>query len=117
MIRLAGKRPDRDIEIRYTGLRPGEKLHEMLFHPDERYQPTRHPRILQAQPRPLDVVRLQDAVERLRAMLNDGAGDTELLPLLRDVVADYQPSMVWQSRMDADADAAQPVPRDLISRA
>jgi FlaA1/EpsC-like NDP-sugar epimerase len=116
MIRLAGKRPDRDIEIRYTGLRAGEKLHEMLFHPDERYQPTRHPRILQAQPRPLDVVRLQDAVERLRGMLNDGAGDTELLPLLREVVADFQPSAQWQARLDAEP-APLPAPRDLISRA
>ena len=37
MIRLAGKQPGRDIAIVYTGLRPGEKLHETLFHADERY--------------------------------------------------------------------------------
>ena len=38
MIRLAGKQPGRDIAIVYTGLRPGEKLHETLFHADERYR-------------------------------------------------------------------------------
>ena len=43
MIRLAGKQPRRDIAIVYTGLRPGEKLHETLFHADERYRPTSHP--------------------------------------------------------------------------
>ena len=51
MIRLAGKQPGRDIAIVYTGLRPGEKLHETLFHADERYRPTSHPKILQAEPR------------------------------------------------------------------
>jgi FlaA1/EpsC-like NDP-sugar epimerase len=118
MIRLAGKRPDRDIEIRYTGLRPGEKLHEMLFHPDERYQPTRHPRILHAQPRPLDVVKIQGAVDRLRAMLNEGASDPELLPLLREVVAESQPSAEWHAAMEqAAADADLPASRDLSSRA
>ena len=46
MIRLAGKQPGRDIAVVYTGLRPGEKLHETLFHADERYRPTAHPKIL-----------------------------------------------------------------------
>jgi FlaA1/EpsC-like NDP-sugar epimerase len=119
MIRLAGKRPDRDIEIKYTGLRPGEKLHEMLFHPDERYQPTRHPRILHAQPRPLDVVKIQNAVDRLRSMLNEGAGDPALLPLLREVVADYQPSAEWHAAMSdaAAAGADLPASIDQSSRA
>src|SRR5690606_34659265 len=44
MITLAGKQPGRDIAIVYTGLRPGEKLHETLFHADERYRPTAHPK-------------------------------------------------------------------------
>lgn len=51
MIRLAGKQPGKDIAIVYTGLRPGEKLHETLFHADERYRQTAHPKILQAEAR------------------------------------------------------------------
>lgn len=51
MIRLAGKTPDRDIGIVYTGLRAGEKLFEELFHPLEQYQKTSHPKIWQALPR------------------------------------------------------------------
>ena len=43
MIRLAGLRPDQDVEIRFTGLRPGEKLYEELFHGREPPEPTGHP--------------------------------------------------------------------------
>ncbi|HSE12911.1 MAG TPA: nucleoside-diphosphate sugar epimerase/dehydratase [Rudaea sp.] len=51
MIRLANKVPGRDINIVYTGLRPGEKLFEELFHAQESYQSTRHAKIFLAQPR------------------------------------------------------------------
>jgi FlaA1/EpsC-like NDP-sugar epimerase len=45
LIRLTGLEPDRDIEIQYTGLRPGEKLFEELFGADEVYGQTRHEKI------------------------------------------------------------------------
>jgi len=45
LIRLAGKEPGRDIEIIYTGLRPGEKLFEELFHAHESYANTAHEKI------------------------------------------------------------------------
>lgn len=45
MIRLSGKTPEKDIEIRYTGLRPGEKLVEELFYPEEKLVKTDHEKI------------------------------------------------------------------------
>ena len=45
LIRLAGHEPGRDIEIVYTGLRPGEKLFEELFHDHEAYAKTAHEKI------------------------------------------------------------------------
>ena len=45
LIRHSGLEPGRDIEIRYTGLRPGEKLFEELFGADETYGRTRHEKI------------------------------------------------------------------------
>ena len=48
LIRLAGKEPGRDIDIVYTGLRPGEKLFEELFHAEESYANTGHEKILLA---------------------------------------------------------------------
>lgn len=54
LIRLAGKEPGREIEIIYTGLRPGEKLFEQLFHELEPYEQTSHEKILLAHPRIAD---------------------------------------------------------------
>jgi FlaA1/EpsC-like NDP-sugar epimerase len=51
LIRLSGKVPGRDIQIVYTGLRPGEKLFEELFHEHEPYAQTKHEKIFLAHPR------------------------------------------------------------------
>ena len=53
MILLSGKLPGRDIRIEYTGLRPGEKLYEELFHEREKLMATGHEQIFQAQYREL----------------------------------------------------------------
>jgi FlaA1/EpsC-like NDP-sugar epimerase len=90
MIRLAGKQPDRDIAIIYTGLRPGEKLHETLFHADERYRPTAHPKILQAEAREVSAERLTGVRVRLREA--SVRYDLEALAaLLREAVPEFVP--------------------------
>jgi FlaA1/EpsC-like NDP-sugar epimerase len=91
MIRLAGKQPERDIAIVYTGLRPGEKLHETLFHADERYRPTAHPKILQAEARSVSSEKLQPALARMREAV--AAFDTdEIARLLRETLPEFRPA-------------------------
>lgn len=90
MIRLAGKHPGRDIAIVYTGLRPGEKLHETLFHADERYRRTAHPKILQAEPRDVSPSQIDNAIAQLRDAT--GRYDLDALGhLLRIAVPEFQP--------------------------
>ncbi len=54
MIRLSGNEPGKDIDIVYTGLRPGEKLFEELFHEKEKLEGTRHEKILLSRHRKMD---------------------------------------------------------------
>jgi FlaA1/EpsC-like NDP-sugar epimerase len=71
MIRLSGKQPGKNIEITFTGLRPGEKLHEELFHPDEEtLHKTRHDKIMQAAQRECDWQMLSKSLEDLQEACN-----------------------------------------------
>lgn len=65
MIRLAGMRPDMDVAIRYTGLRPGEKLCEDLYYEHEPVSPTEAEGVLQVSPLPADLQRVTDSLDRL----------------------------------------------------
>ena len=90
MIRLAGKQPGKDIAIEYTGLRPGEKLHESLFHAEERYSATVHPKILQALPRGVSADRIEPALLALRESVV-GYDLERLESSLRAAVPEFNP--------------------------
>jgi FlaA1/EpsC-like NDP-sugar epimerase len=72
MIRLSGKEPDVDIAIEIVGRRPGEKLHEELFDPSERPQPTSAERILAAVRPRLDAEWVESAFARIEELVYDG---------------------------------------------
>jgi FlaA1/EpsC-like NDP-sugar epimerase len=55
MIRLSGRELGKDIDIKFTGLRPGEKLYEELLNKEENTIPTHHPKILKAKERANDI--------------------------------------------------------------
>ncbi|RYD97870.1 MAG: polysaccharide biosynthesis protein [Sphingobacteriales bacterium] len=65
MIRLAGKMPEADIKVVYTGLRPGEKLYEELLNNSENTLPTYHDKILIAKVREYDFAWVQSEVAEL----------------------------------------------------
>ncbi|MGE5477379.1 MAG: polysaccharide biosynthesis protein [Bacteroidales bacterium] len=67
MIRLAGLRPEADVKIAFTGLRPGEKLFEEIFHGAEAPVPTHRAGILLASPRLVDRAELSAQMAALEA--------------------------------------------------
>jgi FlaA1/EpsC-like NDP-sugar epimerase len=91
MIRLAGKQPGKDIAIVYTGLRPGEKLHETLFHADELYRPTSHSKILEARARDASLEIITRAVSLLQAAVA-AYDNEELSRILRAAIPEFSPA-------------------------
>ncbi len=91
MIRLAGKVPGRDVQIVYTGLRPGEKIHESLYHPEERNRRTAHPKILQAESRRVDIQNCQRILATLRIAVAD-YDQPRLHRQLREAIPEYKPA-------------------------
>jgi FlaA1/EpsC-like NDP-sugar epimerase len=89
MIRLAGLRPDRDIKIEFVGLRPGEKLHEELFHPAEPLMPTLSPAIRLAAPRTADYAVLARSIDELEEAARSRR-EERMLQLLERLVPEYR---------------------------
>ncbi|NJO15466.1 MAG: polysaccharide biosynthesis protein [Thioploca sp.] len=85
MIRLSGKLPDKDIKMIYTGLRSGEKLHEELFHQEEKLGKTTHSKILLADQRRNDWQQLVTALTQL-ALACDNYVESEIKTLLKNIV-------------------------------
>jgi len=88
MIRLSGKQPGVDVEIVYTGLRPGEKLYEELLSNKENTLPTYHDKIMIAKVREYDFQLITDKIDRL---LNSARMHYtyETVSLMKDLVPEF----------------------------
>jgi FlaA1/EpsC-like NDP-sugar epimerase len=87
MIRLSGKEPYKDIDIVYSGLRPGEKLYEELLADSSKTLPTYHSKILIAQ----DPVHCFESVSEFLFKLKDNSFETkeDLIDVIRELVPEF----------------------------
>ena len=90
LIRLSGLEVGTDIEIKFTGIRPGEKLYEELFFSAECASPTSHPKILRADSIEGGSACLE-AIEELIERAQRKATAPELRQLIAQIVPDYRP--------------------------
>jgi FlaA1/EpsC-like NDP-sugar epimerase len=87
MIRLRGLRPYKDIAIEFTGVRPGEKLHEALFYDDENPADTLHPNIVKLNNWPTNFVPEQFYDRVVKVVLqNPGAPTVDVFPQLMEII-------------------------------
>ena len=85
MIRLSGKVPYKDIDIAITGLRPGEKLYEELFHEHEPLGTTSHKKIFLAKHRKVDWNQFSRSIEQM-TRLHDTGGIQHLKDIVMSLV-------------------------------
>jgi FlaA1/EpsC-like NDP-sugar epimerase len=89
MIRLSGFEPGVDMNIVYTGLREGEKLHEELLTNKENTLPTHHPKILKASNSQLDYEFIVSEIELMEKMLYK-AKKEDIIRFLKTLVPEFQ---------------------------
>lgn len=88
MIQLAGLKPDKDIEIVYTGLRSGEKLYEELLNDGEKVLPTHHDKIHIARVTPVDHNYAKRAIYELLA-LNERRNNAGVVRKMKEIVPEF----------------------------
>jgi hypothetical protein len=94
MMRLSGIAPGVDMEVQFTGVRPGEKLVEELFTGGKVERTDVHPKVFVAEMRPVDPQVLQKGLDMLRSL--EAGGGEELHPdmvrCFMSIVPNYHPS-------------------------
>ena len=88
MITLAGLKVGKDIDIEYTGLRPGEKLYEEVLSTAENTEPTTHERIRIARVRQYDYQEALEAVNRLETLSRD-VEIPDMIRLMKKTVPEF----------------------------
>ncbi len=88
MIRLSGLEPDKDIHIKITGLRPGEKKYEELLTSEEGTNRTNHTKIFEA---PLDTVDRDWLIDKI-ATFDSCETDMDVIGVLQDIIPTYTPN-------------------------
>ena len=106
LIQLSGFRPYEDIEIKFTGLRPGEKLYEELLIAGEGIQPTSHEKIMVARATEVDRARLLVQLDELY-QLQQAIDQPGVIAKLREIVPEFMPEKAGVERGEVSAGQGQ----------
>jgi FlaA1/EpsC-like NDP-sugar epimerase len=99
MIKLSGLEEGIDIQVVYTGLRPGEKLYEELLNDQENTLSTHHPQIMIAKVAKYGLEQVNEKISLLEKGVNDNC-ETELVKVLKDLVPEYKSNNSVYQKLD-----------------
>ena len=88
LIKLSGFEPFKDIDIKITGLRPGEKLYEELLMDEEGLEKTAHKKIFIGKPANFDLDKLKEEIEEINNIAIQGDNDL-IRAKLKSIVPTY----------------------------
>jgi len=99
MIKLSRLELGRDIQIKYTGLRPGEKLYEELLNNKENTLPTYHPQIMIAKVAESDFDQIAKQLQELETLL-DGHDNIQIVKKMKQIVAEFKSQNSVYAKLD-----------------
>ena len=88
MIRLSGLELDKDIKIKFTGLRPGEKLYEELLTNEENTLPTHHPQIMIGKVKIYEYENVLKDINELIALFSQ-QDNTSIVKKMKEIVPEF----------------------------
>ncbi|MBO6804319.1 MAG: polysaccharide biosynthesis protein, partial [Thalassospira sp.] len=106
MILLSGLQPDKDVEIKVTGLRPGEKLYEELFHDSEPPVQTETDGVLLAAPRVVDYGLIKQVFDALEDSATN-RNTSKTLELISQLVPEFQPPEIGVKSIFAGSNGSE----------
>ena len=99
MIMLSGLTLGSDIQIKFTGLRPGEKLYEELLNDEENTLPTHHPQIMIAHEREFDLGTLSQQLSKLTSF-PDSADGFSIVKMMKEIAPEFKSMNSVYERLD-----------------
>ena len=97
MVKLAGLTPGKEIDIKFTGLRPGEKLYEELLNKEEEVIPTHNKKILIAKVMEYDFIKVSSSIQKLIAIAFENKDDDVVKQMKRIVPEFISNNSIYQS--------------------
>ncbi len=107
MIRLYGLIPNIDINIKYTGLRPGEKLYEELLSDEESTIPTHHQKILIAKVRPVEFETIEPHFNAFKELLKRSESEMLMVTKMKEMVPEFVSNNSVFEKLDDKAKIVQ----------
>jgi FlaA1/EpsC-like NDP-sugar epimerase len=115
MVKLSGLTLGKDINIAYTGLRPGEKIYEELLNDEENTLPTHHPKIMIGKVRLYNFQDVQNSTNDLLGLYNK-QNQMAIVAKMKEIVPEFQSKNSVYESLDKKVELSKTTVENLLSK-